>query len=764
MRSSVLAILCAGLCLSSASAQQPEPRAGQPAVTFRSEANYVDVDVIVTNGQGEFVRNLTRDDFEVFEDGRPQQVEMFSFVDLPVESGSESSKPFLLAGRPIANDVRTNAQALTGRMYVIVLDDLDTSLFRGATVIRTARRFIERNLGPNDVAAVVYSSGRPDAQQDFTTERPLLLAAVDKFVGRKLRSYTLDKIDFYFNQLDANKGLAASLGYDKEAASAGPMPGTNTGSESSGFSTDPGINPNTRGDGYPDRTGDAEDFERGFRALGVLGTLRDLADFMGSIHGRRKALLLFSEGIDYATTDIFQAQEATTVVKAIQDAIAAAARANVSIFGIDPRGMVGMSADALGDLVLPGAVSDPAAASMGATLPSFASEIRLSQDSLHTLSEETGGFASVGNDPEPFFDRVVRANSTYYMLAYRSPSRSRDGRFHKIEVRVKRPGVRVTARKTYANPRGPTPEEKAADEQKKALRNAKRGGADTTSAELREGLNGPMQQGGVTMKVQAVPFRHTAKEASVAIAIEMDGGNFRFEPRSNGVLADNFELSYFGINEQSKPLLGTRHQVEVSLKTETSRQVQQAGLRMNPRITLAPGRYQLRIGLRESGNGSMGTVFCDVQVPDFSHEPLSMSGMLITSGSSKLVPTVLSDNLVGHELLPGPATSSRTFPEGDTLAAYVEIYDNLRVANNVVAVTTRLVAEDGREVFTSRDVLRAPARRNDGPATLAVSRSIPLKDVRPGRYLLQVEAQPPGSGMKTVSREAVLTVVAGEAR
>ena len=759
MRFWFLALTCTFLCLVSASAEQAQAPPGQPGVTFKTEVNYVDVDVIVTDQQGAFVKGLTKEDFEVFEDGRPQKVEILSIIDIPVDEPEERSEGTLFAGRPVVNDVRTNARAGEGRLYVIVLDDLDTSLFRASTVKRAARQFVERHLDRNDVAAVVYTSGRTDAQQDFTSDRALLLAAVDKFAGRKLRSYTLDKIDTYFEQLDALKRQAAATGYDREAANAGPMAYTNTGSQSYGYSTDPGINPLTRGDGFPDQSSDSEDKERGQRTLGVLRVLRDLADFMGTMHGRRKALLLFSEGIDYPTTDIFAAHEATTVVRAMQDAITAAARGNVSFFGVDPRGLVGMSADAVGELVLPGQVSDPAVG--GAALPGFVAELRLSQDSLQTLSEETGGFASVNaNDPAPFFDRVVRANSTYYMLGYYSPNHPRDGRFHKIEVRVKRPGTSVSARRGYAAPRGKTPEERAADERRQILRGASKGGADGTSAELRATLNTPMQQGGVTMAVQAVPFRHTAKEASVAIAIEMDASGFQFEPRSNGTLfADTLELSYFSMNEQSKPLLGLRHEVDLTLRPDGYQRVQRVGLRMNPRITLAPGRYQLRIGLREKGNGSVGTVFYDIQVPDFAREPLSMSGMLITSGSSQVVPTVLPDKLVGPDLLPGPATSSRTFREGDELTVYAEIYDSLKLGNNVVTVTTRLIAEDGPEVFASRETLRVPRGSAGAPATLAVSKHVSLKNVRPGRYLLQLEAQPPGRDPKTVSRETVLTIV-----
>src|SRR6185295_8180813 len=130
----------------------------------------------------------------------------------------------------------------------------------------------------NDVAAVVYTSGRSDGAQEFTSERSLLLAAVDKFVGRKLRSAMIDKIDQQYNQKElAALGASSNLGTGA----------TNSGSLSSGSSTDPSINPYTRGDGYPDRTFDSDDLERGFRAQRVLEELKNMADFMGNVHGRR---------------------------------------------------------------------------------------------------------------------------------------------------------------------------------------------------------------------------------------------------------------------------------------------------------------------------------------------------------------------------------------------------------------------------------------------------------------------------------------------
>src|SRR6476659_5470970 len=134
MRSTALVILGACLGLTSAAAQQQTPSRpagqapppGQPAVTFKAEVDYVDVDATVTDRQGNFVTGLTKNDFELLEDGKPQKVEMFSYVDLPVDRLDRMA----FNGRPIVSDVKTNQQSLAGRLYVIVLDVFVTSMFR----------------------------------------------------------------------------------------------------------------------------------------------------------------------------------------------------------------------------------------------------------------------------------------------------------------------------------------------------------------------------------------------------------------------------------------------------------------------------------------------------------------------------------------------------------------------------------------------------------------------------------------------------------
>ena len=393
----------------------------------------------------------------------------------------------------------------------------------------------------------------------------------------------------------------------------------------------------------------------------MLDTLRNLGEFLSGVRGRRKAVLLFSEGLEMPMSEIYGIHTPTDVVGAIKDAITAAARSNVNFFALDPRGLIGMTSEYI-DL----AGSAAPAVANGVFLgqnpqQALVTELRLSQDSLRTLSEETGGFAAVNqNDLSSAFDRIVDANSRYYVLGYYPPTQARDGRFHRIEVRVKRPGLRVSARRGYAAPRGRTQSERRRDEEARRNRDARKGGANNTSPELRDALNTPLQQSGLTFSVQAAPFKLNQKEASVALAIEFDGKALEFAAKDSGaVFANNLELSYFGIDQNGRAQRATRTELNLALRPESFKRVKNGGLRANPRLTLEPGRYQIRVGARDS-NGKVGTVFHDVVVPDFRKEPVMLSGLLLTAGSAENAMTAQPDPAAA-KLLPGPATSRRRF-------------------------------------------------------------------------------------------------------
>jgi VWFA-related protein len=673
-------------------AQQPAagaPPADQPAVTFRVEVNYVEVDAAVFDRQGRFVSDLKRDDFQVLEEGVPQDVSAFTLVNIPIE---RAERP-LFAARPIEPDVASNAKAFEGRVYVLVLDDLQTAPYRTMLVRRAARQFIEQAMAANDVAAVVYTSGRGDAGQEFTSNKPRLLASVDRFLGRKLRSRTLERLDEYQRQRSIPTGPSG---------------------------------PNSN------RINDPLDLERGRDARASLDALRNISEYVGGIHGRRKAIVYLSEGIDYDVYD-FNNREATTVQDSMRDVIASATRSNVSIYAIDPRGLTALaeeSMEATGDF--------PADATQNLSLQSFQDELRLSQISLRSLAEDTGGYAAVNsNDFTKAWDRVVADNSSYYVLGYYPKNEKRDGRFRKLEVKVRREGVEVRTRKGYTAPRGKAPSQSQSPN-------------DKASPELRRALDSPLPLPALTLRAFAAPFKGPAPNASVAVGIEAEGADLVFQQK-DGKFVNDLEVSVVAFDATSKLRDGSRDVVNMGLKPETRERVSQTGIRMQSRLKLPPGRYQLRMAARESGSGRIGSVTYDLDVPDFTKEPLTMSGVVIASGEGQTVMTAKPDEEL-RTLLPAPPTASREFRAGDTLATFTEVYDNQPQPPHKVDVRTSVLTDEGRVVFNTAEE-RSSTDLQGKSGGYGVTAQIPLKGFAPGLYVLKIEATSRAGKPVTVSRE-----------
>jgi VWFA-related protein len=684
-----------------ASAQQPDPQ--MPPITFRSEVNYVEVDAVVRDAQGNFVRDLRDTDFQVFEDGVLQKVTAFSLIDIPV---ALSDRP-LFVPQDIDPDVRSNATGPDGRLYVLLLDDINTNALRTTRVRAAAKQFIERNMGANDLAAVVHTSGRVDGAQDFTSSRRLLTQAVDRFMGRKLRSATLNKIDNY----NMTRG---------------------------------GISGTT--------TSDPEQAERLFKAEGVLMTLAGLADWLAGIHGRRKAVVFFSEGIDYniwdtigpggATVnpaDTVRRGDGTLLINRAQDAIGAATRANVNIYAIDPRGLTMASEDTID---LTGVPID--ADSLGLGVAALQDELRDQQQSLRTLAEETGGFASVSsNDFTGAFRRIVDENSSYYVLGYYATNEKRDGRFRRIEVRLKRPGVSVVARKGYVAPKGKPSADKKAD------------ATAPGSKELRDAVNSPLQLTGLKLEVFAAPLKGTAQKATVAVVTQFLGKDLSFTPKS-GKFANVLEMSYTAVNKQGKVAGGKRDSVDIALRPETHARVQAAGVRVQTSLELAPGAYQLRVVARQS-DGRIGSVHYDLLVPDFAKEPLSISGILLSAASAGIIPTVGAIPELG-DALKAPPTTVRTFSNRDELLLLAEVYDNQGTVGHSVDITTSLKAEGRVRVFSNAET-RSSKELGGASGGYGYTNRVPLTGLEPGLYVLTVEARSTLKGAATVSRDVQIRIV-----
>ena len=670
-----------GVVLTAQQQAPPPPPIDQPAVTFRVEVNYVEVDAFVTDAQGAPVSTLTTDDFELFEDGKRQEIANFSLVNIPIE---RAERP-LFATTAVEADVQTN-EHVEGRIYLMVLDDLHTDPTRTPRVKAAARRFVEQSLGTNDLAAVVFT-GRAGDGQDFTNNPRLLVAAIEKFSGRKLRSETLNRI---------------------EAAKVNPATGN----------LEPGE--------------DVDQMDRAFRARSLAASLRKLADFMSGVRGRRKAMLLIGEGVDY---DIYEAvgqrgSTASSVLLDTHDAIAAATRGNVSIYAIDPRGLMNAESELI---EVSGTVGD-------ANARSSQQSQRLSQDSLRVLASSTGGFAAVNrNDLDGAFDRIVAENSSYYMLGFYSTNERRDGRFRKLEVRLKRPGLRVRNRSGYYEARGraPAPAQPATPTSPTAMAPA-----------VSEALASPLPMAGLPIEVFAAPYKGVAPNAAVALAFEIDVKTLEFVEKE-GTFTEQLEVAYTSVSTNGKVFPGDRHVINLTLKPDTFERMKARGLRVLSQTNLPPGRYQVRVA---AGNrsGRSGSVVYDLEVPDFGKASFSMSGVSVTASSAGQSPTIKPKDPLG-DFLPGPPTTVREFAAGDLLALFAEFYENSRgAAVHALDFKAELRAEGGRVVQQVTDE-RSSSELQGPSGGYGFTAQLPLEGVSPGLYVIHVE------GRSRLNRELVAT-------
>jgi VWFA-related protein len=247
------------------------------AQTFRAGVEYVEVDVRVTDGRGNAVRDLTLNDFTLLEDGKPHQVTSFSFVDLPIEPPAVRSKSV----NSVEPDVAGNARA--GRMYVMLLDSFNRVPLRARLV---ARRFVEEAVGPQDYVAVIDVLGKRSAAQGFTDRRQLMLAAIDRIYGTADGGAADDDVD---------GGGAADLSPDAN-------PGT-----AAGYLGDP--------------------------VLASFAVIEEMSERLGLMSGRRKVVLWFDP------PSVFHGFDRPQLRFAQRDAVRAATRNNVAFYVVSTRGL-----------------------------------------------------------------------------------------------------------------------------------------------------------------------------------------------------------------------------------------------------------------------------------------------------------------------------------------------------------------------------------------------------------------------------------------
>jgi VWFA-related protein len=359
--------------------------AAQQQPTFRAGVNAVRVDVIVTDKSGAFVSNLTPADFEITEQGKPQRVETFKLVSL---DGGLMPGP-AGAQHAIASDDDEAREAARDdvRLFAMFFDDYHVSREASLAARDRIAQFVAADLGPSDMIGLMYPL-TPLSSVLLTRKHDAVEKGIGQFVGRK-------------GDYEPTSPPEVTLYRE-----------------------------------YFDKPAVIEQIRNEISYSALMGLITHLSGFKEG----RKTLILVTEGFAGGLRD----RPGSPGNLYLGDLYAEANRGNVSIYWVDPR-MLGALAPGNGEWIWnerceclnwkPGPVS----------LPS----LMMQQDPLRALALYTGGQTIITNDLASAMKQIVRDSSGYYLLGYNSTFTGADGKFHDINVRVKRPGVEVRARKGY---------------------------------------------------------------------------------------------------------------------------------------------------------------------------------------------------------------------------------------------------------------------------------------------------------------------------
>jgi VWFA-related protein len=429
---------------------------------------------------------------------------------------------------------------------------------------------------------------------------------------------------------------------------------------------------------------------RGIAAC-VVDTLMHAAEALVTAPAGRKTLVYISNGVpfDFSMDNL----DASDEITAVQELFRSFQQANVNIYALDPAG-----------LTTDGIVGPR-------------------PDALRMFAENTGGRATVGtNAPWDAVPQIFRENSSYYLLGFRS-SDAANGRFRRIQVKVNRPDVEVRTRGGYYAPKAAKPS--ASPEP----------AVSATDKALRAGMPG----GELTFGATAAPFFVPGqREAAIAVAVGLR------QPVPARPSRETLEVTTAAFDADWKQRGGARQTVELTLLPGPQQVMRYDVL---SRLLVRPGQYQVRVVAEQ--NGVAGSVFVDVDVPDFAKDALSLSGLVL--GIDPPLPGASAERLA--DVVPVVPTTLREFRADARVTSFVRIYQGGSKPPSAVRVTSTIVDEASRSNFESTvffDSARFMASRS---ADFRLD--LPVARLEAGQHLLTIEAT---IGRTTLRRDARFTV------
>ena len=701
---------------------QPKQEPAAPEEVVRISTRLIQIDAVAVDKDGKQVTDLKAEDFKILEDGKEQTITNFSYISLqpetpkPVKAEAKAA-PSKIGAPPVPTAMIKPEEVR--RTLALIADDLGLS-FESMVFTRNAlHKFVDQQMQPGDLVAIIRSSAGSGASQRFTNNKRLLHAAIDR----------IQWYPFGRNGVSAFEPMGGRSSMDAvraSAASSSPYPNT----------------VNIRVDGVmTNGTADGQfsNSREQISSTGTIGAIRYVIEGLQELPGR-KSVVLLSDGIpifpsvggimgsrntvDNSSVDIFNALRNLTEM---------ANRASVVIYTMDTRGLqtLGINAnddtsatfDVLNAQGVNGNNSQAAAAASSKTIVERKKQLTYdnfrTQDGLNYLASQTGGFFfHDNNNIAQGIQRVVDDQRGYYLIGYVPDDSTFNelGRrtFHKLQVVVKNSKLRVRSRTGFFG---------ISDEEiKKPL--------ETREQQIKAALASPFNSSGVEVNMISM-FTGDHEKQLVRTMIHVNARDLTFTKQENGDYLTDVDIAATTHNENGLPIDRGGRSYTLRVKGTDYEAAMRDGIMYALDVPIKnPGAYQLRLAVRDEKSQRVGSASQFIEVPDIRKNQLAISGISMSGEYEK------GGKL---EALVQASPALRRMKRGMILNYGFAIYNpKLDPSNRTNLTTQAKLFLDGQQIFVGKE---APLTTPQPAKTKRVfaGGSIDLgANLRPGQYVMQV--------------------------
>jgi VWFA-related protein len=523
------------------------PPTGQESATsppLRVMTRLVQVNVIVQDKNGNPVKGLTKDDFTLLDGGHPQRISYFAEEATRIMNPSGLDSPGLAAAPNLFTNRYEEKTGVPTSVTVILLDALNTH-FNDMSYARTQVAKFLKQLQPQDRIALYGLSNRLTLLHDFTSDASSILRAIGQTPDTE------------------NSQLVASESAD-----------------------------------VPSDTGDADfdswlnganqrvaDFFNMSRADETAAAIEDIANHLAALPGRKNLIWVsasfpFSIGLD-APMGTIGGAERHEFTKEVEDAAEALNNANMAIYPVDARGLIG-----------PPSTINRSGPMMGRTPPKNTAPLSpppQNFDTMNVIADRTGGHAYYNsNDIAKAVREAIDDSRDTYVIGYYPSHNEWNGKFREIKVQSAKPGVRLRFRRGYFA----IPDSAITESQRGRM--------------MSDAIHTTLESTDLGLDIQANPV-DVPGARQIKADVKVDAARMNFK-QDGAHWTDNVELVWLELDATGRIVGNSTSTLRLNVPQQAYEELSQKGVSFSETLDLKNDAAVVRLVARDSGTGAIGSV------------------------------------------------------------------------------------------------------------------------------------------------------------